>query len=163
MRIPRVVKIGVVTLGAAGLLIQAVPYGRDHSNPPVRAEPEWPDKATRALVVAACFDCHSNQTKWPWYSHVAPMSWLVTRDVEDGREALNFSEWDRRPADDDAHDRVEDGSMPPSQYKLMHPDAKLSAVERERIIEFLEGVEAEEPEEPEEPDEDRSGSNSGPG
>jgi hypothetical protein len=59
-------------------------YGRDHSNPPVRIEPRWDRARTRELAVRACFDCHSNQTRWPWYSHVAPISWLVQHDVEEG-------------------------------------------------------------------------------
>ncbi len=86
-------------LGPLGLLIvalvavQFVPTGFSHSNPPVVAEPAWDSPATRALAVQACFDCHSNETEWPWYSRVAPMSWLVEADVKKGRAALNFSEW----------------------------------------------------------------------
>ena len=75
------------------LLIQLIPYGRDHTNPAVVAEPAWDLPETRALAVRACFDCHSNETIWPWYSNVAPISWLVQRDVDEGREKLNFSEW----------------------------------------------------------------------
>jgi hypothetical protein len=82
--------VGVVVLFG---LIQLVPYGRDHTNPPVVAEPAWDSPQTRALAVRACFDCHSNETVWPWYSNVAPASWLVQRDVDDGRRRLNWSEW----------------------------------------------------------------------
>src|SRR4030042_2927111 len=73
---------GAIGLGVLIFLfavIQAVPYGRDHSNPPVRQEPAWDSPATRALAVDACFDCHSNQHSWPWYSNIAPISWLRPR------------------------------------------------------------------------------------
>lgn len=97
------------------LLIQAVPYGRDHSNPPTTQEPSWNSAQPRAFAVAACFDCHSNQTKWPWYTNVAPMSWLAESDVKSGRSTLNFSEWNG-PQDtgvDDIVEAVRNGSMPP--------------------------------------------------
>ena len=60
-------------------LIQAVPYGRDHINPPLNAEPAWDNPRTQELTVRACFDCHSNETVWPWYSYIAPISWLIER------------------------------------------------------------------------------------
>ena len=78
-------------VGVLGLLvIQLIPYGREHSNPAVVSEPPWDSPATRAFAVTACFDCHSNETEWPWYSNIAPMSWLVQRDVDEGRQHLNF-------------------------------------------------------------------------
>ena len=77
------------------VVIQLVPYGRNHSNPPVTQEVKWDSSRTRELAVGACYDCHSNETVWPWYSNVAPVSWLVYADVKSGRETLNFSEWDR--------------------------------------------------------------------
>ncbi len=88
-----------IILGAAGVLvvgliaIQLVPYGRNHTNPPVQSEPNWDSPETRALAERACFECHSNETAWPWYSNIAPVSWLVQHDVDEGREKLNFSEW----------------------------------------------------------------------
>ena len=128
--------IGVVALF---VLIQAVPYGRSHSNPPVTMEPKWDSTRTRALAESACFDCHSNLTKWRWYSNVAPMSWLVQRDVDGGRSALNFSEWDR-PQDvglDDLTESIRSGSMPPWFYTPLHPNAKLSAAEKDALINGL--------------------------
>ncbi|HEX7229427.1 MAG TPA: heme-binding domain-containing protein [Candidatus Binatia bacterium] len=77
------------------LAIQLIPYGHDHTNPPVHAEPAWDNPRTRELAARACFDCHSDQTVWPWYSNIAPISWLIQRDVEKGRSELNFSEWNR--------------------------------------------------------------------
>ena len=74
-----VVRVGALVLGALLLALQLVPYGRDHSNPPVTADAPWPTPEGRHLAVAACYDCHSNRTKWPLYSSVAPMSWLVQR------------------------------------------------------------------------------------
>jgi Haem-binding domain len=72
------------------LLIQVVPYGRDHTNPPMHVEPSWDDPRTRELTLRACFDCHSNQTIWPWYSNIAPISWLIQRDVKKGAPGIEF-------------------------------------------------------------------------
>jgi len=116
------------------LLIQLVPYGRDHTNPPILAEPAWDSAATRAFAVTACFDCHSNETAWPWYTNIAPMSWLVQRDVDEGRQAVNFSEWGRSGEADDAAETVSEGRMPPFQYVVLHPDASLSDADRRAFI-----------------------------
>ncbi len=124
---------GALCLGVA----QLVPYGRDHTNPPVVAEPQWDSPQTRALAKRACFDCHSNETVWPWYSNVAPVSWLVQHDVEEGRSKVNFSEWDGEEADD-ILEVVQRGEMPPAQYLPMHPEAKLSATEKETFLSGLE-------------------------
>jgi len=78
-------------LVGVAIAIQAVPYGRHHGNPPVLAEPSWDSPQTRVLTARACFDCHSNATVWPWYSNIAPISWLVQHDVDEGRRAVNFS------------------------------------------------------------------------
>jgi hypothetical protein len=121
-----------------GVGIQLVPYGRDHGAPPGGTEARWPDSRSRELAVAACYDCHSNQTEWPWYSNVAPMSWLVQRDVDRGRDELDFTSWDGDA--DDPHDAVEDGSMPPMQYTWLHPGARLSAHEKRVLIAALEAL-----------------------
>ena len=124
-------------VGVVGLLaIQLVPYGRDHTNPAVVSEPEWDSAATRATAVIACFDCHSNQTVWPWYSNIAPMSWLVQRDVDEGREHLNFSNWTAGQGAA-APTMVESGKMPPFQYKLLHPGANLSDADKAAFIDGL--------------------------
>lgn len=75
--------------------IQLVPYGRDHLNPPVTGEPAWDSPRTQELFSRACKDCHSNNTVWPWYSNVAPASWLAALDVSVGRKKFNVSEWGR--------------------------------------------------------------------
>jgi hypothetical protein len=129
-----------IALAAVGLvaLAQLVPYGRNHANPPVQAEPRWDSAQTRQLAKQACFDCHSNETTWPWYSNVAPVSWLTYRDVVNGRAALNFSEWNR-PQDGagDAVEAARSGSMPPWFYTPLHPKANLSAGERDELARGL--------------------------
>lgn len=129
-----------IALAGAGLfvLIQLVPYGRNHTNPPVQAEPAWNAPRTRLLAQAACFDCHSNLTKWRWYSNVAPVSWLVYRDVTDGRAALNFTEWNK-PQDGagDAVEAVGSGSMPPWFYVIVHPNASLSQTDKNDLMRGL--------------------------
>ena len=123
-----------------GIAIQIVPYGHDHTNPPVHREPAWDTPATRDLVVRACYDCHSNQTVWPWYAQIAPVSWLIQRDVDTGRQRLNFSEWDRpqRGARAQSIDRrIQRRSMPPWYYILMHARAKVTDVEKQALMQGL--------------------------
>ena len=121
------------------LVIQLVPYGRAHTNPPRVQEPAWDSPETRALTQAACFDCHSNETVWPAYAQVAPVSWLVQHDVDGGRAHLNFSEWQRpqRHAAD-AAEEVRTGDMPQTYYTWMHAQANLSAADRERLAKSFE-------------------------
>ena len=127
------------TLLGAFLLMQLVPYRI--SNPSTRQEPRWDSPRTRELVVAACFDCHSNQTKAQWYSNIAPVSWWLKHDVDEGRSALNFSEWNsnRGKDADDAAEAVAKGSMPPSNYTWfgLHSAAKLTKAERDDLIRGL--------------------------
>jgi len=122
----------IVVLG----LMQLVPY--HVTNPRVTAEPKWDSPQTRALVVAACFDCHSNQTKTPWYGKVAPVSWWLTNHVKDGRAAVNYSEWDKPQGEGarNSAEAVQDGSMPPSYYTWfgLHSNARLSAAQRAALV-----------------------------
>jgi hypothetical protein len=125
-------------LFAVAVLLQLVPYGRDHTNPPVTEDAPWPDGRARELATAACYDCHSNQTRWPIQSSIAPLSWMIARDVEQGREALNFSTWDEDDGEaDDAAEEVADATMPPRRFVLAHPDAALSEAERQVLIDAL--------------------------
>jgi hypothetical protein len=121
-------------------VMQLVPYGRAHSNPPVIAEPAWNHPRTRELAKRACFDCHSNETKWPWYAKVAPFSWVMARDVEAGRSVMNFSEW-TRPYDlaSAAGPEVIRREMPPRSYRLLHEHAHLSDTEK---LELARGLHA---------------------
>jgi mono/diheme cytochrome c family protein len=116
------------------VVAQLVPYGRDHDNPPVAAEPAWDTPATRELARRACFDCHSNETHWPWYSNVAPLSWLIQRDVDEGRDELNWSEWGPDEEGDESAETVIEGSMPPGTYPLLHPEARLSDQEIDALV-----------------------------
>ncbi len=128
----------VLGLFVIALAIQFVPYGWNLTNPPVKAEPNWDSPQTRELAVRACFDCHSNQTVWPWYSNIAPVSWLVQRDVDQARRRLNFSEWNTSQRGAREVSRVlQRGQMPQWYYVLMHPSAKLSPQESQTLTQGL--------------------------
>lgn len=132
--------LGRLALGAVGLLlaIQLIPYGRDHANPTVESEPTWDSSTTRELAVQACFDCHSNETEWPWYTSVAPVSWLAQHDVEEGRRILNFSEWGRSyRSSHEAAETVLEGEMPPIYYLPTHADARLTDAEKRQLADGL--------------------------
>lgn len=134
----RLVIAAVIGLAA----MQLVPYGWAHPNPPVVEDAPWSSPEARRLAEVACYSCHSNETDWPVYSYVAPMSWLVRNDVENGREELNFSEWDRDDGEaDDGAETVVDGSMPPWRFTLVHPDAKLSDREAQTLLTALAALE----------------------
>lgn len=130
-----------LAVGIGGfLLIQLIPYGRNHSNPPVLSEPNWDSPETRALAERACFDCHSNETVWPWYSNVAPVSWLVQHDTDEGRQHLNFSEWNQGGKGREPYEMVEavgNGSMPPAIFLVTHPEARLTAAEKDALMQGL--------------------------
>jgi hypothetical protein len=128
-------------LALFGALIQAVPMPR--ANPPVESNIPVPGDV-QAILRASCYDCHSNETTWPWYSRVAPVSWLVARDVADGRRHLNFSTWNRYPPERQAKfmariiREVRKGDMPPWFYVIKHADAKLTP-ERQAALEAWAG------------------------
>lgn len=127
-------------------VIQIIPYGRAHTNPPVMQEPKWDSPATRDLAHAACYDCHSNQTTWPLYASIAPISWIVQNDVDHGRAHLNFSEWqDPQRHADDAADEVRKHEMPQWDYTLIHSGARLSDADRATLADGLEKTVAIDP------------------
>ena len=127
--------------GGILLAVQLVPYGWRRTNPPVVAEPDWDSPRTRELFQRACADCHSNRTKWPWYSRVAPISWLIVKDVEQGRSHLNVSEWNRPQKDArEAAEELRDGKMPLPIYLPAHPEARLSAAEKAELVRGLEAT-----------------------
>ena len=120
-------------LGGIALLalIQLVPYGRSHANPPVTHAVKWDSPRTAKLFSQACQDCHSNLTSWRWYDSIAPASWLVQHDIEDGRQRFNVSEWNRgQPEVGEVVRAITSGSMPPIQYKVVHSGGRLSQAER---------------------------------
>jgi len=124
----------------AAVAIQFVPYGKDHTNPPVMSEPQWDSPRTKELFNRACADCHSNETKYPWYSNIAPVSWLVMHDIDEGREKLNVSMLgvQKKNKVKDAADEVKEGEMPIPPYLITHPEARLSDTEKKELISGLE-------------------------
>ena len=119
-------------------LIQVIPYGRNHANPPVMKEPRWDSPATRTVFFRVCGNCHSNETKWPWYASIAPVSWLIQSDVDEGRSNVNVSEWGRpKNKGDKAAGEVREDDMPPWYYRPLHPEAALSGDERSAFIRGL--------------------------
>jgi hypothetical protein len=137
-RVFRVARWVALTLVVVFVAVQFVPYGWWHENPPVVQDAPWPDAESERIARSSCYSCHSNETEWPIYSYVAPMSWLVRRDVEQGRHELNFSEWNRDAGEaDDAVEAIDEGSMPPRSYTLMHPSARLTEEEQQRLVEAL--------------------------
>jgi hypothetical protein len=144
VRVRRLCKVFLVALAyLAGVfaLMQAVPCGRTHSNPATVQEPQWISARTRALAVRACFNCHSNQTEWPWYANVAPVSWFVEADVDGARSIVNFSEWDR-PYDLALYSgqSIRTGNMPPVKYRMVHPEADLTEQELHELATGLDAM-----------------------
>ncbi len=128
--------IFAATLGTM-VAIQAIPYGRSHSNPPITGEPQWATPRTRELMVRACFGCHSNEVEYPVYASVAPISWVVEAHVAEGREKVNYSEFDsRQRGADETIEVIQEGSMPPAYYTRFgrHPEAKLTSTEIQELI-----------------------------
>ena len=147
--------LGIGALGLVGLfaLAQLVPYGHSWvpfghptGNPPVTRAAVWSDPQAQSIAESACYDCHSNLTDWWLGTKVAPMSWLAQHDVDEGRATLNFSEWDKAQPDlDEVVEAVDEGEMPPLQYKAIHPDARLSATQRAQLVEGLRQLYATDP------------------
>ena len=122
------------------LVLQLVPSA-PADNPPVEEELEVPADVAEVLH-RSCYDCHSHETAWPWYAHVAPVNWLVRDHVADGRRNLNFTAWNRLPAEDRPHkleevaEEVEEEHMPLRSYLILHRDARLSDTERELLVDW---------------------------
>jgi len=142
-RLSSPLKLGIAVLITAGIVAQVVRI--DTVNPPVTAD--FPAPAPiGALLRRACYDCHSNQTVWPWYSRVAPVSWLLAHDVRGARHAVNFSTWTAYPPKrqrhklDESAEEVATRDMPPWYYLLLHPEAQLTAAEREALRAWLRGA-----------------------
>lgn len=134
VRLSRLVAVAGMALGVLLLAAQLVRPARVNPapNPALSfAGQAGVDPAATAILQRACADCHSNQTHWPWYSNVAPISWLLAHDVSEGRSTLNFSEWSRYDAAQRARllfeicEDVREGEMPPFEYTLLHRQAKL--------------------------------------
>ncbi len=141
-------RVGVMAVVSAAVaavvvmvVIQAIPYGRNHTNPTPTGEPQWANTATRDIIVAACYDCHSDNTKYPTYASIAPISWTVQHHIDEGRGKLNFSEFaTNKRGFDDVIEVIRNGSMPPGYFTAfgMHPEAKLTKQQVATVIAGLE-------------------------
>lgn len=138
-RISGWVAVGLIAVFA---VLQFVPV--DRANPPVSRDVDAPPEVA-AVLRAACYDCHSRETRWPWYSRVAPLSWFIAHHVEEGRRELDFSDW---PTFDytvqeellrDVAKEVGEGKMPLASYRWGHPEARLTAAQRETLVRWAEG------------------------
>src|SRR5262245_9760339 len=133
----RLLKGSVSVPGVGFVAIQFVPVPR--TNPPVETVVPAPPEV-QAVLRRACFDCHSNETRWPWYAHVAPVSWLVTHDVNHARGHVNFSTWNRRKPEGqqrvlrEVHEQVEAGDMPLWYYAPLHREARLSDEDKKLLL-----------------------------
>jgi len=130
--------VGLLALLAA----QLVPV--DRSNPPVQADVPSPPEV-KAILQRSCYACHSNETVWPWYGYVAPVSWMLAKDVRDARHELNFSKWkayrhdERKRLLEEILEQIDEGQMPPWSYLLLHPDARVTGQERNALRAWLRG------------------------
>lgn len=146
-RIKRYAKWFSVAVAAGLVLIQFLPC--DRTNPPIAPGRDiiaatQPPPPVAALLRDACYDCHSHETRWPWYDRIAPTSWWVAGHIQDGRKRLNFSDWP--PADprrakkklEQISEAVTDGAMPLPSYTWMHPAARLSAAAKQLLVDWAE-------------------------
>jgi len=135
-------KLALITV-IVGVAIQFIPV--DRSNPPVEEEIVVAPQV-QAILKRACYDCHSNETKWPWYSQIAPVSWLLAWDVHEGREELNFSTWNRYSPKKrnkfikEIWEEIEEGEMPPWFYLPLHPEGSLSDQDRTLLRDWTKSV-----------------------
>jgi hypothetical protein len=125
----------VVLLIVALIGIQFIPVER--TNPPVLYDIDAPANV-KTILKKACYDCHSNETEWAWYTEIAPLSFLTVKDVNEGRENLNFSEWGKfamksDQVKDEIWEEVREEQMPPWMYRVVHSDAKLSQEEKDAL------------------------------
>jgi hypothetical protein len=149
LNVRRLARWTLIALAAFLVVAQFIPL--DRTNPPSDPQQHFVARLSPPAAVAnaldrSCRDCHTNQTTWPWYSRVAPMSWLVVDDVKEGRQHLNFSEWGRLNARRSARkleevcEEVRSGGMPLRKYTLIHPAAKLQPGEVDAICGWAEQV-----------------------
>ncbi len=138
----KILKISAITIAAIVILIQLYRPERfttaevteNHITKKLNVPPD-----VEKILKRSCFDCHSNHTVWPWYSNVAPMSWLVADDVKSGRSKMNFSEWGKMSASkqeiklDKICDEISEGEMPLKKYLMIHKDAELSQADKDLL------------------------------
>ena len=137
----KLITYSILTLFAVLCVINLIPV--DLSNPPITSDIKTPENVKKILR-ESCYDCHSNETTWYWYTKYAPVSWLIAHDVNEGREYLNFSTWDKYTTDEKSeilHESIEEineGEMPMKIYELMHPNSKISKDELNTLTTWIE-------------------------
>ena len=114
-------------------LAQLVPYGRDHGQQAAPNPFKWASPAAEAVARKACYDCHSVETRWWWGVKVAPFSWLAQNDIDRGRRHVDFSAWNGRLKPERLR-RALDHDMPPLQFTLVHPEARLTEAEKQALV-----------------------------
>ena len=128
----------------SALLVASVISGTrrsEETEKPLLAGAQIPG-SVRSTIDRSCRDCHSQATRYPWYSYIAPVSWLINRDVQRGREHLNFSKWSeysvirRERCLSEIANQVQDGGMPLASYTFMHSEAKLSRADVEAVFKW---------------------------
>jgi hypothetical protein len=129
---------------AIAIVLGMLLYPMPRTNPPVETEVLAPD-AVREILHRACYDCHSNETRWPWYAHVPPIKFFVVDHVEEGRRHMNFSTWNRFSAKKrdkrlrEVMEEIDENKMPLPSYLRLHPDAELSEMDKELLRIWSEG------------------------
>ncbi|HEX2908439.1 MAG TPA: heme-binding domain-containing protein [Phototrophicaceae bacterium] len=129
----RLVVVGGVVVLVVLVVLVVVGNVSAHTNPPVTTTIQWDSPETEKLIRAACMDCHSNETKWPWYAYIAPASFLITDDVTEGRDAMNLSTG-HDVEGDEMIEEIRGGEMPKAPYPMLHPDANLTADQKAQLI-----------------------------
>lgn len=141
-------KVKTVLLGTIALLLIIQLFQIDKTNPPVRLEEDFiqlkqPPAHIETLLRTACYDCHSHETEYPWYTSVAPISWWIRHHIDEGREHLNFSTWAQYDADRQDHkleeceEETREGEMPLSSYTWVHSEAKLTDQQRRELADWF--------------------------
>jgi hypothetical protein len=137
--------VAMIVIGFIGLQLippeKVFPDYKYPGNPAIDPQFQWDSPQTEQLARAACYDCHSNETRYPWYSHIAPVSWLLYRDINVARDNLNFSTWNKQEIDvDDIINQIEQGAMPKSNYLPLHPEAQLTTEQKAELIAGLQAT-----------------------
>ena len=142
----RIIVLAIVGIGILGFVIlQVIPAGSINAkftaagNTAVTYTITWDSPQTEKLARSACFDCHSNETRAMWYSNIAPVSWLVNKDINEGRQKMNFSTG-RHLEGDEMIEQIQKGQMPPAIYVPMHPEANLTAAQKQQLMDGLQAT-----------------------
>ena len=140
-----------IVIGLVSIFVIIQFFRIDKTNPEVVLENDFieiynPPTEVASILKTSCYDCHSNQSKYPWYTNIAPVSWFVKHHIDEGREYFNFSEWNSLTPKKQAHiieecsEEVEEGEMPLSNYLLMHSEAELSKEQTKLLVEYFESL-----------------------